>query len=41
MLTCKTSPAEVAECKGWTEEALTALYLSDTVQRLPLADPQP
>lgn len=29
---------DVAECKAWTEESLSALYLADTVQALPLTD---
>lgn len=33
--------AEVAECKGWTEESLAAMYLNDTVRSLPSADLQP
>ena len=31
--------AEVAECKGWTEESLAAMYLSDTVRCLPPPNP--
>lgn len=32
--------AEVAECKGWTEESLAAMDLTDSVQSLRRADRQ-